>query len=157
MGRRCPANSPTWRWEAAVAVAVTGDRASTDDRLAVDCGSSGAARRPGMEPIASSSRWWRTATQPLPIARSASGGKLSQVILALGWCWPSRQADRSRKWCSTRSIPGVGGAAAVGDRSPAVAAGQGASGDRGDAPPRVAAFADNHLVIGKTGSFCRSR
>ncbi len=42
----------------------------------------------------------------LPLAKSASGGELSRVMLAWKWCWrPPEDTRVAPRWCSTRSTP----------------------------------------------------
>ncbi len=133
--------------EAAVAVAVTGDRASADDRLAVDCGGELLHAGPnGTDRVEFSLVAHRDAL-PLPIARWASGGELSRVMLALEVVLAEPTSGSIMVFDEVDA--GVGGAAAVeiGRRLSRLA--------RAHQVivvthlPQVAAFADNHLVIGK--------
>lgn len=87
--------------------------------------------------------------RPLPIAKSASGGELSRVMLALEVVLA--EPDAGGVMVFDEVDAGVGGAAAVqiGARLARLAA-------RHQVIvvthlPQVAAFADNHLVIGKVG------
>lgn len=92
---------------------------------------------------------------PLPIAKSASGGELSRVMLALEVVLA--EPDSGGVMVFDEVDAGVGGAAAVqiGARLARLAR-------RHQVIvvthlPQVAAFADNHLVIGKSGGGVRGR
>lgn len=93
--------------------------------------------------------------RPLPIAKSASGGELSRVMLALEVVLA--EPDAGGVMVFDEVDAGVGGAAAVqiGARLARLAR-------RHQVIvvthlPQVAAFADNHLVIGKVGGGARGR
>ncbi|WP_440714113.1 DNA repair protein RecN [Gordonia sp. FQ] len=93
--------------------------------------------------------------RPLPIAKSASGGELSRVMLALEVVLA--EPDSGGVMVFDEVDAGVGGAAAVqiGARLARLAA-------RHQVIvvthlPQVAAFADNHLVIGKVGGGAAGR
>ena len=133
--------------ESIITVAVTGDPASAEDRLAIDCGGRMLHAGPsGTDRVEFSLVAHRDA-QPLPIARSASGGELSRVMLALEVVLAEPTSGSIMVFDEVDA--GVGGAAAVeiGRRLSRLA--------RAHQVivvthlPQVAAFADNHVVIGK--------
>ena len=86
---------------------------------------------------------------PLPLNKGASGGELSRVMLAIEVVFAG--ADPVPTFVFDEVDAGVGGRAAVeiGRRLARLA--RVVAGDRGHHLPQVAAFADNHLVVEKSG------
>nr|WP_221247470.1 DNA repair protein RecN [Gordonia humi] len=132
------------------ALAVTvGLKPADDPRLAVDVdGTATTAGGHGVDQVEFGLVSHKGA-DPLPIARSASGGELSRVMLALEVVLA--EPDSGSVMVFDEVDAGVGGAAAVqiGARLARLAR-------RHQVIvvthlPQVAAFADNHLVIGKHG------
>ncbi|MGB3696979.1 MAG: DNA repair protein RecN [Gordonia sp. (in: high G+C Gram-positive bacteria)] len=126
-----------------------------DDRLAVEIGGRSAhAGGDGADRVEFGLVSHRGAA-PLPIAKSASGGELSRVMLALEVVLA--EPDSGGVMVFDEVDAGVGGAAAVqiGARLARLAR-------RHQVIvvthlPQVAAFADNHLVIGKSGGGSKGR
>ncbi|WP_132994141.1 DNA repair protein RecN [Gordonia zhaorongruii] len=138
--------------ELAVTVAL---RAAEDSRLRIDVdgtareAGSGGADRVDFGLVA------HKGAQPLPIGKSASGGELSRVMLALEVVLA--EPDSGSVMVFDEVDAGVGGAAAVqiGARLSRLAR-------RHQVIvvthlPQVAAFADNHLIIGKQGGGAKGR
>ncbi|MCH5645591.1 DNA repair protein RecN [Gordonia sp. ABSL49_1] len=134
--------------DAALDVAVSLDPAAADDRLEIDvAGSRVHAGSDGADRVEFALVAHKGAT-PLPIAKSASGGELSRVMLALEVVLAAPTSGSVMVFDEVDA--GVGGRAAVeiGKRLAALA--------RAHQVivvthlPQVAAFADNHLVIGKS-------
>ncbi|MFE0752034.1 DNA repair protein RecN [Gordonia sp. NPDC058843] len=134
--------------DSTLAVAVNPDPASPDDRLAVSvAGTSAHAGADGADKVEFALVAHSGAT-PLPIAKSASGGELSRVMLALEVVLAAPTSGSVMVFDEVDA--GVGGRAAVeiGKRLSRLA--------RAHQVivvthlPQVAAFADNHLVIGKS-------
>ncbi|GAA2393778.1 DNA repair protein RecN [Gordonia cholesterolivorans] len=126
-----------------------------DDRLAIDVGGRRAhAGGDGADRVEFGLVAHKGAA-PLPIAKSASGGELSRVMLALEVVLA--EPDSGGVMVFDEVDAGVGGAAAVqiGARLARLAR-------RHQVIvvthlPQVAAFADNHLVIGKSGGGSKGR
>lgn len=126
-----------------------------DDRLAIDIGGQRAhAGGDGADRVEFGLVAHKGAA-PLPIAKSASGGELSRVMLALEVVLA--EPDSGGVMVFDEVDAGVGGAAAVqiGARLARLAR-------RHQVIvvthlPQVAAFADNHLVIGKSGGGSKGR
>lgn len=134
--------------DATLAVEVSPEPAGNDDRLAIDLdGQRAHAGSAGADRIEFGLVAHKGAT-PLPIARSASGGELSRVMLALEVVLAAPTTGSIMVFDEVDA--GVGGRAAVeiGRRLAGLA--------RAHQVivvthlPQVAAFADNHLVIGKS-------
>ncbi|VFA81393.1 Recombination protein N [Gordonia paraffinivorans] len=134
--------------DSALAVSVTPEPASEDDRLAVTVdGTRAHAGADGADKVEFALVAHPGAT-PLPIAKSASGGELSRVMLALEVVLAAPTSGSVMVFDEVDA--GVGGRAAVeiGKRLSRLA--------RAHQVivvthlPQVAAFADNHLVIGKS-------
>ncbi|MFW0796772.1 DNA repair protein RecN [Gordonia sp. CPCC 205515] len=134
--------------DASLAVEVSPDPAGTDDRLAIELdGRRAHAGSAGADRVEFGLVAHKGAT-PLPIARSASGGELSRVMLALEVVLAAPTSGSIMVFDEVDA--GVGGRAAVeiGRRLANLA--------RAHQVivvthlPQVAAFADNHLVIGKS-------
>ncbi|MBR7193380.1 DNA repair protein RecN [Gordonia sp. SCSIO 19800] len=134
--------------DSALAVAVNPDAATPDDRLTVSvAGTAAHAGADGADKVEFALLAHPGAT-PLPIAKSASGGELSRVMLALEVVLAAPTSGSVMVFDEVDA--GVGGRAAVeiGRRLSRLA--------RAHQVivvthlPQVAAFADNHLVIGKS-------
>ncbi len=134
--------------DAALDVAVTPEPASADDRLGIDvAGTRAHAGADGADRVEFALIAHKNA-HPLPIATSASGGELSRVMLALEVVLAEPTSGSVMVFDEVDA--GVGGRAAVeiGKRLAGLA--------RAHQVivvthlPQVAAFADNHLVIGKS-------
>ncbi|MFT4043210.1 MAG: DNA repair protein RecN [Gordonia sp. (in: high G+C Gram-positive bacteria)] len=136
--------------DAALAVTVKAEPAGDDDRLTITVGSATAhAGSEGADRVEFALVAHRGA-DPLPIAKSASGGELSRLMLALEVVLAEPTSGSVMVFDEVDA--GVGGRAAVeiGRRLAVLA--------RAHQVivvthlPQVAAFADTHLVIGKTSS-----
>ncbi|GAC52414.1 DNA repair protein RecN [Gordonia amicalis] len=134
--------------DSTLAVSVSPEPASPEDRLAITLGGSRAhAGADGADKVEFALVAHPGAT-PLPIAKSASGGELSRVMLALEVVLAAPTSGSVMVFDEVDA--GVGGRAAVeiGKRLSRLA--------RAHQVivvthlPQVAAFADNHLVIGKS-------
>lgn len=134
--------------DAQLAVEVALEPSGPDDRLAIDvAGTAAHAGSAGADRVEFSLLAHPGAT-PLPIARSASGGELSRVMLAMEVVLAEGTTGSIMVFDEVDA--GVGGRAAVeiGRRLSGLA--------RAHQVivvthlPQVAAFADNHLVIGKS-------
>lgn len=134
--------------DAQLGVEVSADPAGDDDRLAIDLeGQRAHAGGSGADRVEFALVAHKDAL-PLPIARSASGGELSRVMLALEVVLAEPTSGSIMVFDEVDA--GVGGRAAVeiGRRLAGLA--------RAHQVivvthlPQVAAFADNHLVIGKS-------
>lgn len=142
--------------DALLAVDVGLDPAADDDRLAIDLdGRRAHAGSDGADRVEFALLAHKGAT-PLPIAKSASGGELSRVMLAMEVVLAAPTSGSIMVFDEVDA--GVGGRAAVeiGRRLAGLA--------RAHQVivvthlPQVAAFADNHLVIGKnTGGAKKNR
>ncbi len=141
--------------DALLAVGVTPEDASDDDRLAIDLdGRRAHAGSAGTDRVEFALLAHKGATG-LPISKSASGGELSRVMLALEVVLAAPTSGSIMVFDEVDA--GVGGRAAVeiGRRLAGLA--------RAHQVivvthlPQVAAFADNHLVIGKNSAPARAR
>ncbi|MGV9712114.1 DNA repair protein RecN [Gordonia sp. NPDC003424] len=141
--------------DAALAVDVAVDPAGDDDRLAIDLdGVRAHAGSAGPDRVEFGLAAHKGAP-PLPISRSASGGELSRVMLALEVVLAEPTSGSVMVFDEVDA--GVGGRAAVeiGRRLAGLA--------RAHQVivvthlPQVAAFADNHLVIGKNSGNGRGK
>ena len=140
--------------DASLAVAVSLDPAQADDRLAVTVdGSTAHAGSAGVDRVEFALIAHKGGS-PLPIAKSASGGELSRVMLALEAVLASPTQGAIMVFDEVDA--GVGGRAAVeiGRRLARLA--QSHQVIVVTHLPQVAAFADNHLVIGKNVSSTKS-
>ncbi|MED5801963.1 DNA repair protein RecN [Gordonia sp. Z-3] len=141
--------------DAALAVEVAPEPAADNDRLAIEIdGVRAHAGASGADRVEFSLLAHKGAT-PLPIARSASGGELSRLMLALEVVLAAPTSGSVMVFDEVDA--GVGGRAAVeiGRRLARLA--------RAHQVivvthlPQVAAFADNHLVIGKNAAKGKNR
>ncbi|MGC5258748.1 DNA repair protein RecN [Gordonia sp. DT218] len=141
--------------DTSLAVDVAVEPAADDDRLAIELdGHRAHAGSAGADRVEFALLAHKGAT-PLPIARSASGGELSRVMLALEVVLAEPTSGSIMVFDEVDA--GVGGRAAVeiGRRLAGLA--------RAHQVivvthlPQVAAFADNHLVIGKNSGGGRGR
>ncbi|MXP24012.1 DNA repair protein RecN [Gordonia sp. HNM0687] len=141
--------------DAALAVEVALEPAADTDRLAIEIeGTRAHAGTAGADRVEFSLLAHKGAT-PLPIARSASGGELSRLMLAMEVVLAAPTSGSVMVFDEVDA--GVGGRAAVeiGRRLARLA--------RAHQVivvthlPQVAAFADNHLVIGKNAAKGRNR
>ncbi|MEE4024682.1 DNA repair protein RecN [Gordonia sp. PKS22-38] len=141
--------------DAALSVDVGIEAAADDDRLAIELdGVRAHAGASGVDSVEFALLAHKGAT-PLPIARSASGGELSRLMLAMEVVLAAPTSGSVMVFDEVDA--GVGGRAAVeiGRRLARLASAHQVI--VVTHLPQVAAFADNHLVIGKTSGSGKNR